>query len=439
VREDEVPAPTDRPRFAAIWRLADDDRVLVPLAFALACLAVVSRRPDAVTHAQFFAEDGASWFAQAHDLGGARVLFVPYRSYLHLVPRLTGWLATVAPLEHAPLVMNAVAIAVEALPASFLCSRRAAAALPSLWLRLAIAVLYVGLPNVWGTISNVTNSQWHLAVLAALVVLSTPATGRAWRVFDVAVLGASGLSGPFALLLLPIIVITWAVRRERWLLTLGSVTAVAAVVQTGVLLFAPEQDGVRPPLGASVDALLRVVVGRVVYAGMLGQTGYERIARTEGSPWMAPVALGLAALALFAVVAYALARAPLELRLFVVYAILVLGAALAFPPVTAMEQPFWQTIADPAASNRYFLLPVFAMLAIFVWMAVRGGRVARVTGGALLAASVAFGVVRDWREPPYKDYDFMRFVQYYRDAAPGERVQILYPPGWSMVLTKPRP
>jgi hypothetical protein len=422
--------------FFARERFGIPDRVLVPVAFLVACALVVSRRPDAIAHAQFFAEDGAWWYAQAHDMGGLSALFVPYRNYLHTVPRLAAWLALGVPLLYAPLVMNLVAVGVQALPTAFICSNRMAEAIPRAWIRLLIGALYVALPNIWGTMTNVTNAQWHLAVLACAVVLSTPDPRPAWRAFDVTALAASGLSGPFAIFLVPVIAAKWWVRRERWLLVLGGVAATSAVVQLGVLLFATEQVGVRPPLGATVSAFLRVVVGRIVYGFMIGQTGYERLFADPSSIWFRESVLAAICVVSFALVVYALVKGSLELRLFVTFAGMALAAALLFPSREPLPVPFWENLTAPAASNRYFLIPIFALAVMLVWFASRPRLAARIAGVVVLLAAGTFGIERDWCEPPPLDYDFPRFVASYESAPSGTPVQILYPPGWGMVLTK---
>src|SRR5882762_5837686 len=109
------------------------EAVVLVSSFFVAALLIVSRRPDAVLHPQFFAEDGASWYAQAHELGGLAALTIPYRTYLHLVPRLAGWLAQAVPLRAAPLLMNLLAIGIEALPPVFICSSRLSVAIPRRW------------------------------------------------------------------------------------------------------------------------------------------------------------------------------------------------------------------------------------------------------------------------------------------------------------------
>lgn len=413
------------------------DRVFLPGVFVAAFLLAFSRRPDALLNAQFFAEDGAWWYSQAHDMGLLEALITPYRNYLHLAPRLTAVVSLAVPLTFAPLVMNVVALAIQSMVATFIASMRLAEAAPSRVARLSMALLVVGLPNIWGTLANVTNSQWHLAVLACAVVVATTDARWPWRTFDVAVLVLSGLSGPFALFLAPVAFLAWLIRRERWTIVLASIASTTAVIQLGFILLASPQAGAPPALGASTDAFLRVVVGRVVYGLFLGQTGYERIFASGGGVWFSPFVLWTVGIALAALLVYAAVRGPVAIRLVIIYAALAFTAALVWPSNEPLPTTFWQNLTAPGASNRYVLLPMLAVAATLVWLACTGHVFQRAIGGVLLAIVVVFGVVRDWREAPLKDYEFATFVEKYDRTPSGSKVQILYPPGWSMVLTKP--
>jgi len=423
--------------FLACERFGIPDRILVPVVFLIACALIVSRRPDAVTHAQFFFEDGAWWYAQAHDMGCLRPLIIPYRDYLVVTQRLAACVALVVPLSYAPLVMNLIGIGIEALPAAVLCSSRFAVVIPRAWLRLALGLLYVALPIMWGTMTTVTMAQWHLAVLACAVVLSTPHPRPAWRAFDVLAVAASALSGPFAIFLVPIIAAKWYARREPWLVTLGAIAVAGAIVQAGVIAFGSGQPGVRPPLGATFPAFLRVVVERTVYGLLVGETGYARIFNDPATVWLQMPTLAALGIALLALVGYAFLRGALELKLFLAFAVMVLAAALVFPTTQPLQQPYWDSMTAPGAANRYYLLLIFALMATLVWLAAQRSIAARAAGIAVLAFSVVFGVAPNWREPPPLDYDFARFVRKYERVPSGTRVQIPYPPGWGMVLTKP--
>lgn len=413
------------------------DRVLLPCVFVAAFLLAFSRRPDALLNAQFFAEDGAWWYSQAHDMGPLEALLTPYRNYLHVAPRLAAAVSLVVPLMFAPLVMNVAALAIQAAVAAFLVSKRLAVAAPSRAARIALAFLVIGLPNIWGTLANVTNSQWHLAVLACAVVVSVPDARWPWRTFDIAALFLSGLSGPFAVFLAPVAAVAWLVRRDRWTIVLAAVSSAAAAIQLGVILLATPQSGAPPALGASSDAFLRVVVGRIVYGLFLGQTGYERIFAGGGGVWFSSIVLWAVGAALAAVLVYAAVRGPVALKLAIVYAALAFAAALVWPSNEPLPTTFWENLTAPGASNRYVLLPMIAVVATLLWMACTGHVIQRATACVLLAIVVVFGVARDWREAPLKDYEFATYVEKYERTPSGSKVQILYPPGWSMVLTKP--
>ena len=179
------------------------DWCLQLVVFVLAFATVVSRRPDAVFNAQFWAEDGKFWYADAYNTGGIGIFLQPYYGYLHLVPRLTALVAQALPLRLGPLLFNLVAIVIEILPVQLLVSSRLSA-LGSVSARLWLGFLCLSLPHTANIHSNITNAQWHLALLAFLVLISTPARNWGWRSFDILAVVSSSLSGPFAFMLAPV-------------------------------------------------------------------------------------------------------------------------------------------------------------------------------------------------------------------------------------------
>ena len=64
--------------------------------FLAGCALVITRRPDAVFGAQFYAEDGRVWYQDAFEVG-ARSLLFPAGGYLNTLSRL---IAMVAQLAH---------------------------------------------------------------------------------------------------------------------------------------------------------------------------------------------------------------------------------------------------------------------------------------------------------------------------------------------------
>lgn len=409
--------------------------------FLVACAVVALRRPDAITNPQFYLEDGSLWYAEAHDLGGLRSTLMPsHRGYFHTAERLGAWAGLAVPLAWAPLVFVLIAIAAEALPAVLLASRRYARVAPDRRARLGLAALTLAVPSIWGTISNLTHTQWHLAVLACLVVLAAPAVGRAWRAFDVAVVALSGLTGPTCLLLAPIAAVVWVVRRDRWALALTAIVGATACVQATSLALTAAPVEAHAPLGASVGMFLRLVAQRVVYAAVLGQRVSAALLGVDGGGGAAlgsTAAVAVAALVGLAALGYAVARGPVELKLFLAFAAGVLCLALLWPlPMNSVENGYWAMLAAPGAHCRYFYPLTLGLVATFVWLLSRTSVPERAVGGVGLAAAVLCAIPLDFREPAYRDYRFRDYAAKYERAAPGERVQIPVPPGWSMLITK---
>jgi hypothetical protein len=408
--------------------------LVLVLVFLAACALVVLKRPDAVTNPQFYVEDGSFWYAQANDLGPLRALAIPYRGYLVIAQRLGAALALLVPFAWAPLVCNLVGVAVQALPAMFVASRRIAASRP-LWLRVAMGLLYVAMPATWAITANLTHTMWHLAPLAVMVVVADPSRARGWRLFDAAVLVVAGLSGPFALFLLPVAAINWWLRRERRDLGVAVAIAVMAAIQLASLLLAPPPPDGRIPIGLSAGWFVRILAQRVVYGALFGQTGTEAILG-DPSNWLGTrAAVGIAAALGVAALGYAVWRGPRPLRLYILYAVLAFVAALAWP---APNKPalWWALLKHPGNGNRYFAAMVFALLVTFIWLAAQKHAVARVAGALGLAVALVVGIRLDLREPPLPDYNFAEAVTRYRAATDGERVSFVTPPGWEVVLTK---
>src|ERR1700704_3343403 len=114
--------------------------------FLSSVLIVVSRRPDVLFHAQFWAEDGKFWYADAYNLGAVQPFLHPAAGYFQTLPRLAALLAQFVPLGMAPLMLNCIAVVIQILPAQFLLSSRCRD-LGSFPARCLFAFLYLGLPN----------------------------------------------------------------------------------------------------------------------------------------------------------------------------------------------------------------------------------------------------------------------------------------------------
>src|SRR6185295_7852788 len=141
------------------------------LVFLCCLLIVVSRRPDALLHAQFWAEDGRLLYADAYNLDAVRTVLHPVAGYFIIFPRLVALIALALPLGAVPLMFNCIAILLQILPVQFLLSSRCRE-LGSTSARCLFAFLYLALPNSQEMHANLNNSHWRLALLALLILFS---------------------------------------------------------------------------------------------------------------------------------------------------------------------------------------------------------------------------------------------------------------------------
>lgn len=221
----------------------------VPLAkqivVAVAVLMILAlRAPDSWLHPQFWAEDGAVFFAQAQ-ADPIQAFSVAYAGYWHVGPRLAAAAAAAAPVNWAPLAMAAAGAAIVGITAGLVASPRST--VPG---GAFMAILIVLAPHDGEIFANSVNMQWFMAIsLFILPFLRPPETrwGGAVEAFYVVV---CGLSGPFSILLSPIYgaLICFSgqdpvMRRRRVLLTATLACSAAAQIAALATLSPASPEG----------------------------------------------------------------------------------------------------------------------------------------------------------------------------------------------------
>jgi hypothetical protein len=397
------------------------------IVLALTALAVFSRSPSYLTHAQFYAEDGRVWYAQAYNGGWLNSVGVPQAGYLNMMPRLGAGIALLVPLQWAPLIMAIVGLVIQSIPVPVLLSRRLLH-WGSLPVRMFLAAIYVAIPNASEIHIVMTNSQWHLALIA--VLLAFAASPQSWigRLVDCAMLVLSALSGPFCILLAPFLLIFWWVRRQPWSLVMFGLVSIGAATQIAEILHSTHR--IQSPLGATPTIFLRLLGGNVIASALFGSYAFARLA-----PMMFIVAAALLGLG---ICLYCLRFASLEWRLFLIYCAALYAASLR-SPLTQPGAPAWDVLLD-LNSGRYCYFPMLAFVWSAVWCTLVGRhRLFRIAGACVLL-TMTVGILRDWSFRGYTNPSFAASVQRMRDAKPGDHVVVpIVPPGWSMELVKKVP
>jgi hypothetical protein len=415
------------------WSALRPPDILTVLCVGLVgCLIVFLRCPETIRHPELYAEDGLVWFSSAYQQGPFHPLLEAHTGYLQTFPRLVADLGLLVPLRWLPLFFVLVAVVVQVLPAALVASRRFATIVPSFRVRLLLALLYLLIPNSTEVNANLTNAQWHLGLLAFMVVIADSG-GWWWRSFDVAVVVLSGLTGPFVLVVAPIAVVVFAVRRRRWTGVLMIVLCAAAVVQGITLLLSPR--GTYAPLGITPGRFVEIIGGQVVGGTVIGPPATELGHVLASDPVLCAALTAGGGL----ICAAALWRGSLELRLFNVMAIAVLLSALV-SPVASLTEPQWQALVGDAGA-RYWFFPAMALVVDFVWLAGQGRRwrgIPAVVGVALLALTVGFGVRASFDYPVLQPRPNWPAEVHAFDVLPvGQQYTFqIVPSGWTFVMVK---
>lgn len=405
------------------------------LVFLAACLVLISRRPDAVLHPQFYGEGGIHFFADAYNFGPWAPLFVVVEGYMQVLPRLASALAVLVPLNWAPLVLNLVALAVQALPVNLLLDERSAG-WGNLRFRAGMAGLYLALPNCFEVFTDITNAHWLLALSALLLLVAATPRSTAGKVFDIALLVMMGTSGPFSFFLAPVaIAIAWRARaRSRWVM--AGILIAACCLQLCAMLFLAPAPRHHRELGASLVLFLRILGSQIYLGTLLGNTALPALHGPISTVVFCVAALGCTALAVAC-----FARSGRPMRMLLAFSGAVLLASFVSPiGFVGTEKTVWEQMAT-SAGIRYWFFPSLAFAWTLLWCyrrpsTTRRSLMLKQVSTALLAL-LCFGVIRDWVRPAFPDMHFAESVRRF-DAAPnGATVSIPEcPEGWNVLLVK---
>jgi len=323
--------------------------------------------------------------------------------------------------------MASVGLILQAGPVPFLLSSqfRRWAPLPT---RIAFAAVYVAIPNAREIHIVCTNSQWHLALIMALLAFTEAPQSLAAKVFELAVITIGAVTGPFALVLVPLVAIFWYVRRLRWTAIVLSILSAGAIVQVFTLLSSSSQRPLRGHLGASLSLFFRLLGGNCFMGALLGSHRFGLKLPLVCSALMFAIGLGLCV--------YCARFLSAGVRLFFVFCFGLFLAGLRMPAIQPNPTPMWMLLLE-IPSQRYLFFPSLPFLFAILWCAgYARNRMARISAIAL-APILCIGVWSDWRVPSLPPMDLHQQAAILKAARPGEHVVLdEYPPGWSIYLVK---
>jgi len=403
--------------------------------FLLSCLLfavlIFGRNPSVILDAQFWGEDGWFWYPEAHEYGW-HSLFMPHTGYLQTDDRLIALLGTCLPLAWNPLLFAASAFCFQWLVPVFVASSRSETCCPDWKLRVLIACGIAVVPNSWEVYVNLTNSQWHLSVLAILILLSRSPRTRPELIFDLIFLLLSGVSGPFCLFAWPIAAGCAVISRSPHHVIRLAIVTLCVCLQGTAIYLSGERTHLVSTLGASPDMFARLIGGQLLLAPVIGRhllpaLYHMPLWRSGLLPWTT-VLVG----AWLHITAFRRFRG---LRPILVFALLVLAAGLTHPAAGG-PLPIWQTFLKPDTGMRYFYIPLLAWITCLIVLSVATQGAAQYVAAAILCCTALCGIPRDYRYEAEPDRNFYILAHTFDHAAPGTTMTFPIRPGTSVRLTK---
>jgi hypothetical protein len=395
------------------------------LVFLYVAAIIACRGTDRLTNAQFYAE-GGTWYEQAYNAGWVHSLFLPVSGYYAIAPKLIVGLSLLVPMLYAPLFTNICGVLVQAMPVPLLLSARS-----STWgtlpMRLAMAAVYVALPNAEEVHVVLPNMQWHLALGAILLLLANPPASWQWKMFDSIVYLLCGLTGPFCLILLPVAAIVWWKGRRPWNgIVCGLFLCTVAVEGASLLCGGLEGRG-KVSLGATPVLLAKMLAGQVFLGSLIGEN--EVFSRASLPTILLVFFIGMT------ILVWVFLKAGWEWRLFLLFCAMLTVAEL-MSPLSKGTRPWWMIIGRTSGS-RYWFFPMLAFAWSLLWCATncsfKPGKVLALAG----IVAMLWTAGREWKYLPFDDGKFASSVAKLASAPEGTLVKIpICPRGWAIELKK---
>lgn len=407
--------------------------------FIICFLVFVLRRPDIITNAQFWAEDGTVWYSQANLMGPIQSLILPRQGYYQSISKLVASMSLLIPIYYAPLFYNIISISLRCFVVMFLLSKRMNMYnLPS---RFMIAAFVLLMPHLEEVHANITNAQWYLSMLLFMVLIANKPESIYGKIHDVAVLIVAGLSGPFIVFMAPLLALKLisnasgdtivrktfnAVKGIDWF---SVIFVVVVLIQTMSIVLSYDDTRVHTELGATLQLLINIFSSRVFAGFALSDSSVYAL-------WHMNTLNNIIAAISIPIIVFTLYRANWRTWAIVFYPFVMVSFALARPMIST-EIPQWHGLEYPGTGQRYFLITGVFWFSILLLAASKSIKPVKIAAYAALIAVIIKVAIFDFHMLPLPDANWSSQVEKYHNAKTGDVVTMsINPPGWTMEVVK---
>jgi hypothetical protein len=401
--------------------------------FFIAFIFIISRRVDILLDPQFWAEDGRIWYEQANNLGILKALITPHTGYFQTFSRLVASFAQFFPLKYGPIIFNSIAITFKILLINFLFSKRFSKVIPKTSTKIVLAFLYIALPNTEEVFANITNMHWYLAILAFMVIILDVSKKTYWKIFDAIVIILSGLSGPFVILLVPIAIVRWMIKKDKEFFILFLLLIACSLLQGVFILLTGFDTRSSMELGVSLFMFIKIVSGQIFFGVLIGKRGFNWLYNHDV---LSNVLYMITFLIGSSVILFSVVRAQWELKLFLLFSALVSIISLA-KPMASLSEEQWYIMSLPGAATRYWFIPILGFVMTILFLLQRNNHTYTKIVGICLFCIMSIGIFGDWFHHKWEDAGYSEYVATFETLSIGETIKIpIQPKGWDMTIIK---
>lgn len=396
--------------------------------FIISFVVMVLRRPDLVSNAQFWAEDGHVWFSMAYNQGPFESLIYPQNGYYQTISKIIAAIAVNINILYAPLFFNLSAIAVRSLLVVLILSNRfrSIKIIP----RLFISLFIILMPEVAEVHANVTNNHWYLSLYLLLVIISEKPASTFGKVHDIASVMICGMSGPFIVFMAPMVGLNILTQRRlsfKKITPLEFTFIAVCLIQFLAIIFTSSGTRVSMELGANLLTLSKILTTKI-FLGLWANGDFL-------SPlWNSEYICALISITCLSITAFVFAVSNYAMRSAIIFGCLTVGFSLAKPMLSAVSDQ-WPLMIH--GGGRYSIIPTVIWCAVFTFFVnyIFRRKYRAVTfvfyASSLISCSYFFYF------QPLPDYNWQAQVNNFQNAPIGSEFTFKFNPGgWTMTLIK---
>lgn len=189
------------------------------------------------------------------------------------------------------------------------------------------------------------------------------------------------------------------------------------------------------PLGVSFSNFFKILAGDVFVRGILGVDYMRKVMGLEA--WkndFLPIIFGI--LGIF-MLGYVFWKAQIEVKLFIVFAFLILAAGMASPQVSLVK-PQWEVMKG-GSGGRYYFFPTMAWMFSLGWIFLNAkNKSLKKIAAVLIFCWIFIGLPKDWVFDKYKNFHYEQQVKEFESLQIGQPYTFKIAPKWEMTLQKKR-